>query len=277
MLLFHLSLGLIWPERSFSQKSANLIVGDQVILTGGGLGESFHGGYSELQLVPADYLLKLPHGMSTREAMILGTAGLTAMLSIIALEAHQVKQGEILVTGASGGVGMIATRLLTILGYTVTASCGSSHLWHKLSALGASTTMDRIESDRPLETARFDGVVDAVGGKVLAAALAQVKPHGCIAVSGNAAGAEFSTTVYPFILRGITLAGIDSNYASIEHRRIAWERLRSLLSEHEIDQLSMGTVTLEDIENVCRAKIEGKAPGRFLVDLSRDASFPMVA
>jgi len=242
--------------------------GDQIILTGGGLGESLSGGYTQLQAVSPEYLLKLPEGMSTRASMILGTAGLTAMLSIMALESHGIKHGEILVTGASGGVGMIAVNLLATLGYTVIASCRSTHLWNKLSGLGATKTIDRIESSRPLEHAKYDSVVDTAGGKALAAALAQIKSHGVVAASGNVAGAELVTTVYPFILRGITLRGIDSNTAPVEDRLVAWQRLHSLIPDHEINQLFMGTVILEDIENICRAKIEGKAPGRFLVDLT---------
>ena len=244
------------------------VPGDRVVLTGGGLGESFSGGYTQLQTVVPEYLLKLPEGMSTRTSMILGTAGLTAMLSVMVLEAHDITSGEILVTGASGGVGMIAVKLLAGLGYTVIASCGSSHLWHKILGLGATKTIDRMEASRPLEHALYDGAIDAAGGSTLAAALTQVKRHGCIAASGNAAGAELITTVYPFILRGITLAGIDSNTAPVKDRLMAWQRLRDLISEREIDQLSMGTVALEDIESVCKAKIEGKAPGRFLVDVT---------
>ncbi len=246
------------------------VPGDRVVLTGGGLGESYSGGYSQLQSVTSEYLLKLPEGMSTCTSMILGTAGLTAMLSVMSLENHQIKSGEILVTGASGGVGMIAVKLLASLGYTVIASCDSSHLWHKISGLGASKTIGRIKASRPLEHALYDGVIDAAGGKVLAAALAQVRRHGCIAASGNAAGAELTTTVYPLILRGITLAGIDSNTASVQDRLTAWQRLHALIGENEVDQLSMGTVGLEDIESVCRAKMQGKAPGRFLVDLNSE-------
>lgn len=251
-------------------KLDSYVPGDRVILTGGGLGESYSGGYSQLQSVTSEYLLKLPEGMSTRTSMILGTAGLTAMLSVMSLEDHQIKSGEILVTGASGGVGMIAVKLLASLGYTVIASCDSSHLWHKISGLGVSKTIGRIKASRPLEHALYDGVIDAAGGKVLAAALAQVRRHGCIAASGNAAGAELTTTVYPFILRGVTLAGIDSNTASEQDRLTAWQRLHALISENEVDQLSMGTVGLEDIESVCRAKMQGKAPGRFLVDLNSE-------
>ena len=246
--------------------------GEPVVLTGGGLGERYSGGYTQLQAVPSKYLLKIPEGMSTRTCMILGTAGLTAMLSIMVLEEHGVVDGEILVTGASGGVGMIAVKLLASLGYTVIASCGSTHLWHKLRGLGASRTINRIstDADRPLMHAQYDGVVDAAGGKALSAALPQVRLHGCVAASGNAAGVELNTTVYPFILRGITLAGIDSNTAPVQDRVIAWERLQKLIPEQEADQLLMATVSLEDVASVCSAKIAGNAPGRFLVSTARE-------
>ena len=246
--------------------------GERVVLTGGGLGERFSGGYTQLQAVPSKYLLKIPGGMSTRMSMILGTAGLTAMLSTMVLENHGVVDGEILVTGASGGVGMIAVKLLANLGYTVIASCGSTHLWRKLQGLGAARTINRINTDasRPLMHAQYDGVVDAAGGTALSAALPQVRVHGCVAASGNAAGVELNTTVYPFILRGITLAGIDSNTAPVRDRLIAWERLQTLISEQEADQLLMATVSLEDVASVCSAKIAGKAPGRFLVSTARE-------
>ena len=248
------------------------VPGERVVLTGGGLGERFSGGYTQLQAVPSKYLLKIPEGMSTRTCMILGTAGLTAMLSIMVLEDHGVVAGEILVTGASGGVGMIAVKLLANLGYTVIASCGSTHLWHKLQGLGAARTINRINTDasRPLMHAQYDGVVDAAGGVALSAALPQVRVHGCVAASGNAAGAELNTTVYPFILRGITLAGIDSNTAPVRNRLIAWGRLQTLISEQEADQLLMATVSLEDVASVCSAKVAGKAPGRFLVSTARE-------
>ena len=247
--------------------------GERVVLTGGGLGERFSGGYTQLQAVQSKYLLKIPEGMSTRTCMILGTAGLTAMLSAMALEDHGVIDGEILVTGASGGVGMIAVKLLANLGYTVIASCGSTHLWHKLQGLGAARTINRIDTDasRPLMHAQYDGVVDAAGGTALSAALPQVRVHGCVAVSGNAAGSKLNTTVYPFILRGITLAGIDSNTALVRDRMVAWERLQILIPEQEADQLLMATVPLEDVASVCRAKVTGKAPGRFLVSTASEA------
>ncbi|MCY4233840.1 MAG: acryloyl-CoA reductase [Bacteroidetes bacterium] len=249
-------------------ESTNFQSGDRVVLTGGGLGESFDGGFSQRQRVSSEYLMKLPDGMSTRQSMILGTAGMTAMLSVKALEEHHIREGKVLVTGASGGVGMIAIKLLASLGYSVIASCQSSHLRQKIMGLGAMETIDRIEPSRPLDHGIYEGVIDTVGGATLSGALSQVKRHGCVAASGNVGGAELLTTVYPFILRGVTLVGIDSNTAQRSDRIIAWKRLQDLIPPQEINQLFMGTVSIEDIERVCHAKVDGDAPGRFLVDLS---------
>jgi len=248
---------------------SGFVSGDRVVLTGGGLGESMNGGYSQRQVVTPKFLIKLPEGMTTRQSMILGTAGMTAMLSVRALEDHAIQKGKVLVTGSSGGVGMMAVKLLATLGYTVIASCKSFHLREKLLGLGASEVIGRITPSRPLCHAQYDGVIDTVGGATLSAALAQVKPHGCVAASGNIAGAELHTTVYPFILRGVTLVGIDSNSVQLEDRMVAWQRLHDLISTQEVDQLFMGTVTIEDVERVCQAKVEGKATGRFLVDISQ--------
>lgn len=243
--------------------------GDRVILTGGGLGESMWGGYSQLQRVSSEFMVALPKDMALRTSMILGTAGLTAMLSILALERHGINSGTIIVTAASGGVGMSAVYLLNQLGYRVVASCGSRNLWHKLQTLGAESVENRMRAAKPLERGRWDGAIDAAGGTQLAAVLAGTRRHGCVAASGNAGGAELRTTVYPFILRGVTLAGVDSNTATVRDRRIAWARLHEMVSESDADRLLMATVTLPEIPRICKAKIEGRAPGRFIVDLNR--------
>ena len=247
--------------------------GDNVILTGGGLGESVWGGYAELQAIDSQFTVRLPDRMSVRTSMILGTAGLTAMLSVMALEKHGITHGEVVVTGASGGVGLIAVYLLAQSGYQVTASCGSRHLDHKLSALGAKEILDRLTADpsRPLLKARWHGAVDAAGGPALSAILPQIRRHGCVAASGNAAGAALNASVYPFILRGVTLAGIDSNTVSRRDRMEAWARLAELVGSRVADMMLMSTVTLSDIPSVCRAKMAGQAPGRFLVDVERSA------
>lgn len=245
--------------------------GDQIILTGGGLGESFWGGYSQMQAIRSNYATLLPAGMSPRTSMILGTAGLTAMLSVMALEAHGTGQGDVVVTGASGGVGMIAVHLLSKLGYNVLASCRSQHLSHKLIAIGAHAVTDRltVEGDRPLYSGRWDGAIDAAGGPALSALLPQIRRHGCVAASGNAAGATLQTSVYPFILRGVKLIGIDSNTATCQDRSVAWARLSELISTEAAESVLMATVTLKDIPSVCRAKVAGQAPGRFLVDVNQ--------
>ena len=244
--------------------------GDQIILTGGGLGESAWGGYSQIQSIDPRYVIPLPRSMTPRVSMILGTAGLTAMLSIMALERLGINNGDIVVTGASGGVGMIAVFMLSRLGYSVTASFASQHLSHKLLALGATAVIDRLMPDpeRPLQKGRWDGAVDAAGGAALAAVLPQIKRHGCVAASGNAAGASLATTVFPFILRGVTLAGIDSNTATLEDRTEAWNRLADLVSGDDAERLLMSTITLSEVPGVCRAKVDGKAPGRFVVDVN---------
>ena len=248
-------------------------VGSTVILTGGGLGESHWGGYSQLQTVDSCFAVTLPDGMSPRTSMVLGTAGLTAMLSVMALENHGLVGTDVIVTGASGGVGLIAVHLLAQLGYKVTASCGSRHLDNKLKALGARTVTGRLTPDekRPLLKGRWDGAVDAAGGNALSAVLPQVKRHGCVAASGNAAGAQLRTTVYPFILRGVVLYGIDSNTATLRNRKIAWARLSELVSSRLADVLLMSTVALADVPSVCSAKVAGTAPGRFLVDVNEPA------
>ncbi len=264
--------GIDLAGRVRTSSSAGFEPGDNVILTGSGLGELRWGGYSQVQAVPAEFMVPLPRGMTLRTSMILGTAGLTAMLSILALQRHGITSGTVVVTGASGGVGMTAVFLLSQLGYRVIASCGSRHLWHKLQTLGADHTEERLYAEKPLERSSWDGGIDAAGGAQLAAVLAGVRRNGCVAASGNAGGAELRTTVYPFILRGVTLAGIDSNTAMVANRKLAWTRLQELVSEVDANRLLMSTVSLPEIPSVCKAKMAGRAPGRFIVDLGRSDS-----
>ncbi len=205
--------------------------GDQVVLTGWRVGETHWGGYAERARVNADWLVPLPAGLSTRDAMIVGTAGLTAMLAIDRLEAAGLKPGtgEVLVTGAAGGVGSIATALLSKLGYQVAALSGRPQHGEALKALGAASIIDRndflAQPDKPLESARWDGAIDSVGGKVLGKLLRQVKYGGGVASLGNAGGIALETTVLPFILRGVTLIGIDSVMQPYATRVAAWKRI----------------------------------------------------
>jgi len=209
-------------------------VGDKVILTGWRVGETHWGGYAERARVKADWLVPLPAMLSLRDAMIMGTAGLTAMLAINRLEAEGIAptSGEVLVTGAAGGVGSIAVTLLKRLGYTVAALSGRPQHAGTLMGLGAASVIDRsdflAQPDKPLESARFAAAIDCVGGDVLGKLLRQIAYGGVVASLGNAAGIGLNTNVLPFILRGVTLAGIDSVMQPMEARMTAWTRLASL-------------------------------------------------
>ncbi|MEM6785572.1 MAG: MDR family oxidoreductase, partial [Bacteroidota bacterium] len=209
--------------------------GDAVVVTGWGTGEERWGGYAELAWADENHLVRLPRGLTPRSAMALGTGGVTAMLSVMALRDHGVKpdSGEVVVTGASGGVGSLAVALLARLGYDVVASTGSPASHDFLRSLGASRLLDRREIGeapaRPLGTATWAGAVDGVGGDTLANLLAHTAPHGCVAAYGLVAGHALHTTVMPFILRGVTLAGIDSNTCPTPRRKAAWDSLSRLL------------------------------------------------
>src|SRR5690606_27827811 len=205
--------------------------GDGVILTGWGTGEDRWGGFAERARARAEHLVRLPEGMSPKEAMLVGTAGFTAMLSVMALEEMGVapEAGEVVVTGASGGVGSTAVALLARAGYRVVASTGTASAHDYLEELGAAEVIGRevlgAGPRRPLDTGRWAGAVDAVGGDTLAAILSQTKRHGCVAACGLAGSHALNTTVFPFILRGVVLYGIDSNTAPPERRERAWARL----------------------------------------------------
>ena len=242
--------------------------GDTVVLTGGGLGERFWGAYTERQVVPSTYLLKLPADIPPLWSMVVGTAGLTAMYSVLALETHGVtpESGDVVVTGASGGVGSFAVALLAKLGYTVVAASGKRAQWDYLRGLGAAQTIDRLRPGRALESARFSGAVDAAGGDSLAAVLSLLKRHGSVAASGNAAGHVLNTTVFPFILRGVNLLGIDSNTAPRARRVEAWGRLSALLDEPMIRAIHTGTVSLVEIPAVCASMIAAETHGRHVVN-----------
>ena len=247
--------------------------GDPVILTGGGLGERTWGGYSQMQRVSPQWLVPLPDAMTPLRAMEMGTAGFTAMLSVMALEEHGVSpdSGEVVVTGASGGVGSIAVALLAGLGYTVIASSGSEDAYDYLRALGAARIIPRDElgqgPERPLASARWMGAVDTVGGETLAAVLSTLGRHGSVAVCGNAGGHHLSTTVFPFILRGVNLLGIDSNTTPLPRRRAAWERLVTDLPEQAAAMIRSDLISLNQIPATCERFFEGGVRGRIVVDV----------
>ncbi|MGS0681517.1 acrylyl-CoA reductase (NADPH) [Shewanella sp. 125m-7] len=246
--------------------------GDKVILTGWGVGENHWGGLAEKARVKADWLVPMPSNCDAAKAMQIGTAGLTAMLCVQALQQAGVKpsDGDVLVTGASGGVGSVAVTLLAQLGYRVVASSGralqNSAL---LTKLGASEVIERSELEvdaRPLEKQRWAGVVDTVGNKVLATALAQMNYHGAAAICGLAGGFALPTTVMPFILRGVRLLGVDSVSCPFDKRQAAWEAVLNLLPASYFED-ACETISLEQVPEFAQRIIKGQVTGRVLVQL----------
>ena len=246
------------------------VAGQPVVLTGWRVGEAHWGGYAERARVNADWLVPLPDGLSTRDAMIVGTAGLTAMLSINRLEAAGLTPdaGDILVTGAAGGVGSIATAMLGRLGYDVTALSGRPQHADALLALGASAVISRDEflaaPDKPLESARWAAAIDSVGGKVLGKLLKQVNYGGAVAALGNAGGIGLETNVLPFILRGVTLIGIDSVMQPFATRMAAWSRIVELFDPVVYGSL-VHEIGLEELPAAAQDIIAGNIRGRLLV------------
>ncbi len=247
--------------------------GDQVILTGWRVGEATWGGHAEQARVKGDWLVPLPEGLTSKRAMALGTAGFTAMLAVMALEDHGVTpdSGEVLVTGAAGGVGSVATAMLARLGYRVTASTGRAETHDYLTGLGAQTLIDRAElsepSERPLESQRWAGCIDCVGGTTLARVLAQTRLHGSVAAVGNAGGIKLEATVLPFLLRGINLLGIDSGACPTPRRRQAWARLASELPMDKLDAMTSEAV-LADLPDLAKQILKGQVRGRLVVDVN---------
>lgn len=246
--------------------------GDRVVLTGWGVGERYWGGYAQQARVRADWLVPMPDARDSRWAMAVGTAGFTAMLSVLALEQAGVRPDAakpVLVTGASGGVGSLAVVLLAQLGYRVTAGTGRPENEPYLRELGAVEFVDRetlSQPCRPLEAQRWSGVVDTVGGQVLARALAETDLHGAVAACGLAGGVELPTTVMPFILRGVKLLGIDSATCPAEPRRLAWARLVRDLPTAVLDRITQ-VIPLADVPRWAETILAGQVRGRIVVDL----------
>ncbi len=245
--------------------------GDAVVLTGWGVGERHWGGFAELARVSADWLVPLPAGLSPVQAMGIGTAGFTAMLAVLALEEHGVLpgSGEVVVTGAAGGVGSTAVALLATLGYTVVASTGRTEQHEYLMKLGAAECIGRevlaTPSKRPLETSRWAGAIDAVGGDTLAGVLRTMQPGGSVAACGLAGGAQLNTTVMPFILRGVNLLGIESVNCPLPRRMQAWQRLVRDLPLDKLDAM-IEVATLDDVPRLSEAIVKGQVRGRVVID-----------
>ena len=247
--------------------------GDKVVLTGWRVGEAHWGGYAEKARVKADWLVPLPEGLSTRSAMAVGTAGFTAMLAVMALEDHGLSpdKGEVLVTGAAGGVGSVATAILANLGYEVAGVTGRPETGEYLMGLGAARVVAREELNetvkRPLEAETWAGCVDAVGGAMLARVLGQVKYGGSVAAVGLAGGAGLPATVIPFLLRGVNLLGIDSVMQPYENRVRAWGRVASDLPMDKLEAM-IQPATLEDLPALGADILKGQVKGRVVVDVN---------
>jgi acrylyl-CoA reductase (NADPH) len=250
--------------------------GDEVILTGFRVGEVFFGGYSQLAKVNADFLVKKPKDLTSRQAMILGTAGFTSLMSAFAIQARESillgeKVNDVLVTGATGGVGSVAVMALSKLGYNVTAVTGKDSKADYLKSLGAKTVVNRSEFDkdpRLIDKGLWDGVVDTVGGKILANTIVQTKPNGIIAVCGNANNNELNTSVIPFMLRGIKLWGMDSANCSIKRREFIWSEASKLI-DFDLLEKSILTVSLEELIETYPKILKGEISGRVIVDLNK--------
>lgn len=248
-------------------------IGDRVVLTGWGVGERHWGGFAQKARVKADWLVPLPEGLSPQQAMAIGTAGMAAMLSVLALENHGLNpdQGEVLVTGAAGGVGSIATAVLSQLGYEVAAVTGRPETGDYLTSLGASRIVPRHDLDsvskKPLEAATWAGCIDAVGGEMLARILGQMKYGGSVAAVGLAGGASLPASVIPFLLRGVNLLGIDSVMQPYTNRVTAWNRLARDLPLDKLDAMIV-PAALADVPQLGKDILKGQVRGRVVVDVN---------
>ncbi len=256
-----------------SSTDARFDVGDRVVLTGWRVGEVWWGGYSQKASVKADWLVKLPESISNKDAMAVGTAGLTAMMAVLALEAQGLKpnDGPVLVTGAAGGVGSVAVAILAKLGYEVAAVTGRPESADYLKSLGATSIVAREDINetvkRPLERETWAGCIDAVGGDMLARVLGQMKYGGSVAAIGLAGGAHLPATVLPFILRGVNLLGIDSVMRPFEQRLEAWGRVATDLPMDKLHDMT-SDATLQDLPELGRAILKGGVQGRVIVDVN---------
>ena len=268
--------GIDFSGKVIESENSKFKEGDEVILTGFRVGEIFFGGYSQIAKVNADFLVKKPNNLTSKQAMILGTAGFTSLMSAFAIQARESillgeKVNDVLVTGATGGVGSVAVMALTKMGYNVTAVTGKDTKSDYLKSLGAKNIINRAEFDkdpRPIDKGLWDGVVDTVGGKILANAIAQTKSNGIISVCGNANSNELNTNLLPFMLRGIKVWGMDSANCSIKRRGFIWGEATNLI-DFDLLEKSVLTVSLEELIETYPKILKGEISGRVLVDLNK--------
>ena len=268
--------GIDFSGKVIESDSIDFKAGDDVVLTGCRVGEIYPGGYSQLVKVKSELLIKKPKSISNKNAMILGTAGFTSLLCAFAIKAREElllgeKVNDVLVTGATGGVGSIAVMILTKFGYNVTAVTGKKDKSNYLIELGAKNIIDRKELEgepRILGKGLWDGVVDTVGGVILANAISQTRPNGIVAACGNASNIKLNTTVMPFIIRGVKLWGIDSVMVSKKRREFVWSQVADLIDFKFLEK-HIKTVSLEELLNIFPNILKGEISGRVLVDLNK--------
>ena len=268
--------GIDFSGKVIESESPNFKLGDEVILTGCRVGEIYPGGYSQLVKVKSELLVKKPKTISNINAMMLGTAGFTSLLCAFAIKAREElllgeKVNDVLVTGATGGVGCMSVMVLSKMGYKVTAVTGKKDKEDFLKKLGASEVIDRkdLETEsRPLDKALWDGVVDTVGGKILAKAISHTRPNGIVAACGLAADYKLHTTVMPFIIRGVKLWGIDSVMISKKRREFIWSQVSDLIDFAFLEKYTK-IVNLEELLNIFPKILKGEVSGRILVDLNK--------
>ena len=268
--------GIDFSGKVVESQNEKFKTGDEIILTGWRVGEIYYGGYSQYAKVKGDFLVKKPESLTSKEVMVLGTAGLTALQCAFAVKAREElllgdKVENVIVTGASGGVGSIAVMVLNKLGYNVTAVSSKKDNNDYLKSLGAKSIINTSELNvepRPLDKGLYDGAVDTVGGNVLANVLAQTKETGIVAACGNAADIKLNTTVMPFIIRGVKLWGINSVNASIKRRQFIWNEAINLI-DFELLSKSIKEIKLEDLIDVYPKMLKGQTSGRYIINLCK--------
>ena len=254
----------------------NFKVGDEIILTGWRVGEIFYGGYSQYAKVNGDFLVKKPNSLTSKQSMMLGTAGFTALQCSFAIRAREElllgeKVKNVIVTGASGGVGSIAVMILNKLGYDVTAVTSKTENIEYLKSIGAKNILNKADLDkepRPLDKSLWDGAVDTVGGNILSNVLSQTKETGIVAACGNASSIKLNTTVMPFIIRGVKLWGINSVNASIKRREFIWNEAANLIDFEKLNQ-SIKEINLEELLNIYPKMLKSETSGRYMVNLNK--------
>ena len=268
--------GIDFSGKVVESDNSNYSPDDEVILTGWRVGEIFYGGYSQYAKVDGDFLVKKPKDISSKQAMIIGTAGFTALMCSFAVKAKEelllgTKVKDVLVTGATGGVGSITVMILSNLGYSVTAVTRKIEHSEYLKSIGAKNVINSNEFEkesRPLDKGLWDCAVDTVGGKILANVLAQTKDSGIVAACGNASDIKLNTTVMPFIIRGVKLWGINSVNTSKKRRDFVWGEASKLINFEKLEQ-SIKTISLEELLNIYPKMLKGETSGRYIIDLNK--------